>query len=264
MPSAWRFPREYDCCAGAAAATAHPGVSARDQADRPGVLVDRCRCLHIGAAAYRRAAPILLRHVHGRRLGQALTKHPEANVAVGGSWLAPRIAQYGSVDVKLALDKTDGGVRHVASAVIRDVASLDVEGIQAHVDRLRDTPAAELDELAGSRLLDRLPPLLGTWAFGFATRLSRRSEVLGTVALSSLGHADVHAFHSDGGTAVTIGMGAIAPRPVCVPDREGNHAVQARSVLPLSLTFDHRALDGAAAADLLTTLSDILRAGVTA
>lgn len=60
-------------------------------------------------------------------LGQALTKHPEANVAVGGSWLAPRIAQYGSVDVKLALDKTDGGVRHVASAVIRDVASLDVE-----------------------------------------------------------------------------------------------------------------------------------------
>ncbi|MGC7323048.1 2-oxo acid dehydrogenase, partial [Mycobacteroides abscessus subsp. massiliense] len=97
----------------------------------------------------------------------------------------------GSVDVKLALDKTDGGVRHVASAVIRDVASLDVEGIQAHVDRLRDTPAAELDELAGSRLLDRLPPLLGTWAFGFATRLSRRSEVLGTVALSSLGHADV-------------------------------------------------------------------------
>ncbi|AMU56842.1 2-oxo acid dehydrogenase [Mycobacteroides abscessus] len=197
-------------------------------------------------------------------LGQALTKHPEANVAVGGSWLAPRIAQYGSVDVKLALDKTDGGVRHVASAVIRDVASLDVEGIQAHVDRLRDTPAAELDELAGSRLLDRLPPLLGTWAFGFATRLSRRSEVLGTVALSSLGHADVHAFHSDGGTAVTIGMGAIAPRPVCVPDREGNHTVQARSVLPLSLTFDHRALDGAAAADLLTTLSDILRAGVTA
>ncbi|GAB5905392.1 2-oxo acid dehydrogenase subunit E2 [Mycobacteroides chelonae] len=196
-------------------------------------------------------------------LGQTLTKHPEANVAVGGPWLAPRIAQYSSVDVKLALDKTDGGIRHVASAVIRDVAALDLDAIQAQVDRLRDTPAAELDDLAGSRLLDRLPPVLGTLAFAFATRLSRRSGVLGTVALSSLGHADVCAFHSDGGTAVTIGMGAIAPRPVCVSDSKGGYTVQARSVLPVSLTFDHRALDGAEAADVLTTLAGVLRTGVS-
>lgn len=264
MPSAWRFPREYDCCAGAAAATAHPGVSARDQADRPGVLVDRCRCLHIGAAAYRRAAPILLRHVHGRRPRSGAHQTPRGQrrggrIVVGAAYRPVRLGR------RKACARQDRWRRPACGLGSHTRCGVTGRGgIQAHVDRLRDTPAAELDELAGSRLLDRLPPLLGTWAFGFATRLSRRSEVLGTVALSSLGHADVHAFHSDGGTAVTIGMGAIAPRPVCVPDREGNHTVQARSVLPLSLTFDHRALDGAAAADLLTTLSDILRAGVTA
>ncbi|EOM77248.1 2-oxo acid dehydrogenase [Rhodococcus rhodnii] len=193
-------------------------------------------------------------------LGATLAKHPEANVAIGGPWFAPRLARFATVDVKLALDKTDGGVRHVASAVFPDVEAATLDEIQDRVDRLRDTPAAELDELAGSRLLDRLPPFLGGVAFAVATRLDRRPATLGTVALSSLGHADVTAFHSDGGTAVTVGLGAVRQRPVAVATGAG-HEVAVRPVLPLSLTFDHRALDGAAAADVLTTLADLLAHG---
>ncbi|ADG99441.1 catalytic domain of components of various dehydrogenase complexes [Segniliparus rotundus DSM 44985] len=194
-------------------------------------------------------------------LGETLRKHPEANVCVGGPWFAPKLAKQTAVDVKLALDKTDEGVRHVASAVIADVAALRLEEIQDEVDRLRDTPAAELEELSGSRALDRLPPLLGSVAFSFATRLPTRARVLGTVAVSSLGHADVRGFYSDGGTVLTIGLGAIRHRPVSVPDGPGKHTVESRPVLPLSLTFDHRALDGAAAAEVLSTLAKTLRDG---
>lgn len=197
-------------------------------------------------------------------LGETLSKHPEANVSFGGPWFAPKLASHGTVDVKLALDKTDEGVRHVASAVIADVAALRLDEIQDAVDRLRDAPAAEIQELAGSRALDRLPPLLGALAFGLATRLPKRAKALGTVSVSSLGHADVRGFYSDGGTVVTIGLGAIRHRPVSVPDGAGGHAVESRPVLPLSFTFDHRAIDGAAAAAVLAALASALREGARA
>ncbi|WP_108920231.1 2-oxo acid dehydrogenase subunit E2 [Mycobacterium montefiorense] len=196
-------------------------------------------------------------------LGETLRRHPDANVAFGGSWLMPRIIWYESVNVKLTLDKTDRSVRHVASAVLPDVASLDLNRVQDMIDRLRNTPAADLDDLAGSRLLDRLPPALGCLAFALATRLSKRSAVLGTVALTNLGHADVAAFHSHGGTAITIGLGAVRHRPVCVPGTAGEYVLAARPTMPLNLTFDHRALDGAMAAEVLTALAGILHAGGT-
>ena len=56
------------------------------------------------------------------------------------------------------------------------------------------------------------------------------------------------------GTSVTIAFGVIAPRAVVV-DGE----VVPRPTVTLSLTFDHRVLDGAAAGRALTDLVDILQ-----
>ena len=56
------------------------------------------------------------------------------------------------------------------------------------------------------------------------------------------------------GCAVTLAMGVIAPRALVV-----DGAVVARPACTLSLTFDHRVLDGATAGRALTDLVDLLQ-----
>ncbi|MHA6763587.1 2-oxo acid dehydrogenase subunit E2 [Streptacidiphilus sp. PAMC 29251] len=73
--------------------------------------------------------------------------------------------------------------------------------------------------------------------------------------MSSLGHRRVDTFQSYGGTAVTLTAGRVAPTPCAGP--AGTTTVP---VLRLGLTFDHRVLDGAAAADVLDELVQLLEA----
>ncbi|WP_181767831.1 2-oxo acid dehydrogenase subunit E2, partial [Streptomyces albidus (ex Kaewkla and Franco 2022)] len=77
----------------------------------------------------------------------------------------------------------------------------------------------------------------------------RRPAVFGTVSVSSLGHRPVDGFHSAGGTAVTLCAGQIADRPVVRAGR-----VVPAPLMRLGLTFDHRVIDGALAADVLGDL----------
>ncbi|WP_156755325.1 2-oxo acid dehydrogenase subunit E2 [Actinokineospora pegani] len=210
------------------------------------------------------ATALLAHRVRGRRysvvsyamraLGEVMPGFPEANAAFAGS-LRPRVARHAAVDVKLTLDKKVDGTRSVLSVVLPDVDGCTLDHLQNAVERLRDTPVGEIRELDGARALQKLPLLVGRLAFALANRLRGRHTRMGTVALTSLGHAPVRRFFSHGGTTVTIGLGRIAPTPVVV-DGE----VVVRPVLPLSLTFDHRVIDGAMAADLLTALKTTLEA----
>jgi pyruvate/2-oxoglutarate dehydrogenase complex dihydrolipoamide acyltransferase (E2) component len=61
----------------------------------------------------------------------------------------------------------------------------------------------------------------------------------------------VEAFRSVGGTTITLGLGATADRPAV---RDGRVVVA--PVLPLSLAFDHRVIDGAEAADVLAEIEE--------
>jgi pyruvate/2-oxoglutarate dehydrogenase complex dihydrolipoamide acyltransferase (E2) component len=60
-------------------------------------------------------------------------------------------------------------------------------------------------------------------------------------------------FFSSGGTALTWGLGQISSRPVVRDD-----VVCAAPILPVSLTFDHRVLDGALAAEIVAALKNTL------
>ena len=82
-------------------------------------------------------------------------------------------------------------------------------------------------------------------------------EVSGPV---TIGVSNTGSYGSEAGTplltpgcAVTVAMGAIAPRPLVI-----DGAVTARPACTLSLTFDHRILDGAAAGRALTDLVGLL------
>jgi pyruvate/2-oxoglutarate dehydrogenase complex dihydrolipoamide acyltransferase (E2) component len=184
---------------------------------------------------------------------RAMVAHPAANSAISGR-LRPRIARYPTASGKLAFDSLLDGERVVLSAVFPDLDRCDLDRIQDRLDRLRGADPAGTPEFAGAVRLDRLPVPLGRWASRAALRpLRRRPAVMGTFAVSSLGHRPVDGFHSVGGTTVTLGVGRVADRPVV---RDG--AVVAAPVMRLSLAFDHRVIDGAEAADLLGDVKDRL------
>ncbi|MFL6072397.1 MAG: 2-oxo acid dehydrogenase subunit E2 [Mycobacteriales bacterium] len=184
---------------------------------------------------------------------RVLVGHPEANGAITG-WSRPRVARYGTASGKLALDKTVNGHRVVLTAVLPDLDSAGLADIQAQVDHYRDGDAANMPEFAGPRMLQKLPVPLGRLLYRAGMRsLRRRPELVGTFAVSSLGHRPVDAFHSVGGTTITLGMGQVADRPVA---RRGEVVVV--PAMRLSLAFDHRVIDGAEAADVLGEIKEAL------
>ncbi|MBO8191976.1 2-oxo acid dehydrogenase subunit E2 [Streptomyces oryzae] len=184
---------------------------------------------------------------------RVLAAHPAANAALRGG-LRPRLAHYDTVAAKLTLDKTMAGRRVVLSAVLPDVHLRGLRDIAEQTARFREGDPDRMPEFAGVRALHRLPGPLGHLAYRMGTRpLRRRITTNGTFSVTSLGHRPVTAFHSVGGTTVTLGLGAVADRPVV---RDG--AVAIAPVLPLSLTFDHRVIDGAEAADVLGDLKQAL------
>jgi pyruvate/2-oxoglutarate dehydrogenase complex dihydrolipoamide acyltransferase (E2) component len=180
---------------------------------------------------------------------RVLAAHPEANAAVRGR-RRPRVARYTSVNGKFTLDRTLNGQRIVLSTVLPDLHRTSLDDIQQQIDHFRDGDPAVLPEFAGPRLLHRLPWPVGGLLFRLAVRpLSRRSTTFGTFAVTSLGHRPVDGFYSVGGTTITLGVGRIADRPAV---RDGSVVVA--PLMRLSLTFDHRVIDGAEAADVLAEL----------
>ncbi|GGO89029.1 2-oxo acid dehydrogenase subunit E2 [Wenjunlia tyrosinilytica] len=186
---------------------------------------------------------------------RAMAAHPEANAAAVGT-VVPKVARYREVNAKLALDRRMDGRRVVLTTVLPDIDTLDLDAVQERVDRCRDADPDQVPGADGVKLLQRLPAPLGRLLFRTAvSRPVRRSALLGTFAVSSLGHSRADTFHSYGGTAVTLSTGRIADRPVV---RDG--AVTAAPVMRVGLTFDHRVIDGATAAELLDDLVALLEA----
>ncbi|MET7422816.1 2-oxo acid dehydrogenase subunit E2 [Dactylosporangium sp. NPDC005555] len=185
--------------------------------------------------------------------GRVLAAHPEANAALCGR-LRPRLVRYDNVHAKLAFDKELNGVRVVLTGLIPDVHIATLRDIQERIDGVRDGDPARLPEFGGARLMHRLPPVLGSAMFRSVAHSPRqRLGVLGTLAVTSLGHRPVDGFYSNGGTTITLGLGRVADRPVV---RDG--ALGIAPTMRLSMAFDHRVIDGAAAADLMGDLVDAL------
>ncbi|MFJ9697900.1 2-oxo acid dehydrogenase subunit E2 [Kitasatospora sp. NPDC101183] len=185
--------------------------------------------------------------------GRVLARHPEANAAIRGR-LRPRVARYPSVDGKLVLDRRLDGRRVVLATVVPDLAHAELATVQAQIDLHRGEDASGRPEVAPLRKLHRLHPLLGLLAYRATVRpLRSRAARIGTFAVSSLGHAPVDGFHSVGGTTVTLGVGRVLDRVVA---RDGRAEIA--PVLRLNLTFDHRVIDGAEAAEVLGEIRQAL------
>jgi pyruvate dehydrogenase E2 component (dihydrolipoamide acetyltransferase) len=139
------------------------------------------------------------------------------------------------------------GLRSVDEVHVGVAVSLEPEGLLVPV--LRHADRRSLRELAAEllHLVER--------ARARPTRLSPAEMQGGTFSITNLG-----AYRVDGFTPILnppetaiLGVGRIADKAVVL---EG--AIQARSMCTLSLSFDHRVVDGAPAAAFLARLAELL------
>lgn len=94
-----------------------------------------------------------------------------------------------------------------------------------------------------------------------AGKLSIQELTGGTISISNLGLTRVRHFTPivNWPQMAIVGLGQIAPRPWVAAD---GGTLGVRPVMGLSLTVDHRAIDGAPAGDFLTALATRLETGV--
>lgn len=154
----------------------------------------------------------------------ALEQHP----VIGGRWEDDRIVLPTSIDIAIAVD-TDAGL---LAPVIRNVNKLDLRAIG-----------------------ERSRALIAATRAGKATGEDLNG---GVFTISNLGSYGIEAFTpmlNYPQTAV-LGMGAIKWEAVVLP----NGGLAAREQMMLSLTFDHRVVDGAPAARFLQSLAKAIEA----
>jgi 2-oxoisovalerate dehydrogenase E2 component (dihydrolipoyl transacylase) len=155
-------------------------------------------------------------------LCRTIATHPILNAA----WAEDAIVVPVAVHAGIAVDTERG----LFVPVIHDADALGVTGLSNEIRRLAEAVRA------GS--------------------LSSEDSKGPTISISNTG-----SYGSEAGTpllnppnAVTIALGVIEPRALVT----GGGAVEARPACTISLTFDHRVLDGAAAGRALTDLVDLL------
>jgi len=156
-----------------------------------------------------------------RLVAAALTRHPRVNVA----WKDGAIFQHGGVDIGLAVAIDDG----LIVPVLRGADALTL----AEIARRRE-------DLVGRAQTGKLRP----------------ADIQGaSFTLSNLGMYGVDAFNAivNPPQAAILAVGRIADRALVVGGQ-----VAVRPTLMLTLSCDHRALDGARAAQFLGTLADFI------
>ncbi|HEX9300400.1 MAG TPA: dihydrolipoamide acetyltransferase family protein [Actinomycetota bacterium] len=156
----------------------------------------------------------------------ALCEVAKDHPLVNARWSPDAILASNAVNAGLAIDTERG----LVVAIIRDAHSLGIATIAAESTRLAE--GARAGSLTSNDIAGATIAVSNTGSYG--------SEA-GTPILSP-------------GTSVTLAIGVIADRALVIDGR-----VVARPAATLSLTFDHRVLDGAAAGRALTGLVDLLQ-----
>jgi pyruvate/2-oxoglutarate dehydrogenase complex dihydrolipoamide acyltransferase (E2) component len=157
-----------------------------------------------------------------RALAEVCRDHPLLNAR----WDGERILLFHEVRVGIAIDTERG----LVVPVLAGAGSLGIAEIAAEIARLAD--AARSNALTRDETVDATIAVTNTGSYG--------SE-FGTPLLNP-------------GHAVTIALGAIGPRALV-----NDGAVEARPACTLSLTFDHRVLDGATVGRAFGALVELLQ-----
>lgn len=161
--------------------------------------------------------------------------------------LRPRLATVEDVHAKVLFDKTVDGQRCVLSGSVEAAQRRDAADIQRIIDDHKKDEVTPDGPFAQVRRLQSLPLPLARLLYAAVLRdPRRRARLQGTFSVTSVGHEPVRAILPMIAGTWGFGIGTITDTPVV---RDGEVVV--RPVFTLSLTFDHRVVDGALAAELL-------------
>jgi pyruvate dehydrogenase E2 component (dihydrolipoamide acetyltransferase) len=158
-------------------------------------------------------------------LGQALTLHPSLNASLAED--VPEIRIYAEVNVGVAVALPDGNliVPVIYQADRKSLAEIAVRVVDVSERARRGTLTPE-DVRRGTFTLSNMGMVRG---IGWATPVVHLPQ------------------------AAILATGRIEPKPVV---RDG--AIVIRSILPISLTWDHRIVNGVPVGQFLETLTDLL------
>jgi pyruvate dehydrogenase E2 component (dihydrolipoamide acetyltransferase) len=171
--------------------------------------------------AVKATIPVTYTHLLLRACAIALRQHPRLNAVIE----ADQIREYSDINIGIAVPLTDG----VIVPVVR------------HVDRLTLAQLIETSNEAVAQVKQR--------------RATPDLVTGGTFTISNLGTFGIDSFTPiiNPPEVAILGVGRIADRPV--PSDDG---LAWRKVMTLSLTIDHRAVDGVPGAQFLQTLTNQL------
>lgn len=184
-----------------------------------------------------------------RVIAEAMTGFPETNAALQ-TFPSARLCEYEHIIAKVLVDKRWNGRRFALPCLIPNAETASPAAIQARIDELQQTDLEELADFRRVRMLNRLPIWLGRWVYRLGTwSFGGRERLQGTFTISSLGHRGINSFFPISTSTLCFGVGAVEPKPVCL-----GKAIVVRPMMTLSLVFDHRVIDGAMAADLMSEI----------
>ncbi len=160
---------------------------------------------------------------------EALVSHPKINATINGN----EVTYFDYENVGIAVDAPRG----LMVPVIKNAGDLDILGISQAINTLaQKTREGKIgpDELTGGTFT-----ITNTGSGGalFDTPVLNLPEV------------------------AIMGVGTIVKRPMVTRDADGNEAIGVRSMVYLSLTYDHRLVDGADASRYLMTVKRRLEEG---
>lgn len=184
-------------------------------------------------------------------ISEVIAKYPRANSSVKSS-LIPSMVLYDRVVAKFTLDKTGFGERLVLSALVEDSDKKSIDEIQKEIDLYKAANYEDSQAFAAVRKLNALPFVLGRRLYGFVlAKLGKRQQIQGSFTVTSLGHSRVNSFFPISATTLAFGVGAMKDSAVVV-----NGEVVIRPMMRLSMVFDHRAIDGAMAGEILNEIGE--------
>jgi 2-oxoglutarate dehydrogenase dihydrolipoamide succinyltransferase (E2 component) len=160
---------------------------------------------------------------------ETLREFPALNATLEGDTLTT----YDGVHLGVAVSLGEGGL---IVPVIRDAQELSVEGLAGRIKDLADRARANAltpDEVRGGSFTITNP---GGYGSIIATPVINQPQV------------------------AILDTEAVVKRPVVVTDELGNDSIAIRHMTYLCMSWDHRALDGALAAQFLRALADRLEA----
>ncbi|MGG3891731.1 2-oxo acid dehydrogenase subunit E2 [Metabacillus fastidiosus] len=217
-----------------------PVVHVDTKIDMTNVLRTRSELLKKNGAKYSYISFII------QAIAKVIKNYPEANSAVKG-FIFPKISYYNRISAKFTIDKEINGKRAVLSGLITDADKLPLALIQKKINYYRDFPFDNIEEFQSIRKLQSLPFIIGQYIYRkFISNFQKREQLLGTYSITSFGHRPVEYVHPVIASTLGFGVCAIQNTPAVIEDE-----IVIRPIMGLTLSFDHRAIDGAMAADIL-------------